>query len=74
MSESKGQFNSNFGFIMASDSDVGLFYLSVLTDPTTGGVTASFALLGDIIITEPGATIGFAGTRVIEQSLSARSG
>lgn len=49
-------------------SDAGLFYLSVLTDPTTGGVTASFALLGDIVIAEPGATIGFAGARVIEQT------
>lgn len=50
-------------------SDKGLFYLSVLTDPTTGGVTASFAMLGDIIIAEPGALIGFAGPRVIEQTL-----
>ena len=48
-------------------SDAGLFYLTVLTDPTTGGVTASFAMEGDIIIAEPGATIGFAGRRVIEQ-------
>lgn len=49
-------------------SDAGLFYLTVLTDPTTGGVTASFAMEGDIIIAEPGATVGFAGARVIEQT------
>ncbi|MBO4938221.1 MAG: acetyl-CoA carboxylase, carboxyltransferase subunit beta [Oscillospiraceae bacterium] len=49
-------------------SDGGLFYLTVLTDPTTGGVTASFAMEGDIIIAEPGATVGFAGARVIEQT------
>ncbi len=48
-------------------SDAGLFYLVVATDPTTGGVTASFAMLGDVIISEPGALIGFAGKRVIEQ-------
>jgi acetyl-CoA carboxylase carboxyl transferase subunit beta len=47
----------------------GLLYISVLTDPTTGGVTASFASLGDIIIAEPEATIGFAGKRVIEQTI-----
>lgn len=47
----------------------GLLYISVLTDPTTGGVTASFATLGDIIIAEPGALVGFAGPRVIEQTL-----
>lgn len=50
-------------------SDAGLLYISVLTDPTTGGVTASFAMLGDIIIAEPGALIGFAGPRVIEQTI-----
>lgn len=50
-------------------SDNGLLYISVLTDPTTGGVTASFAMLGDIIIAEPGALIGFAGPRVIEQTI-----
>ncbi len=50
-------------------SEKGLFYLSVLTDPTTGGVTASFASLGDIILAEPGALIGFAGPRVIEQTI-----
>ena len=46
----------------------GVLYISVITDPTTGGVTASFAMLGDIILAEPGATIGFAGRRVIEQT------
>jgi acetyl-CoA carboxylase carboxyl transferase subunit beta len=47
----------------------GLPYLSVLTDPTTGGVTASFAMLGDVNLAEPGALIGFAGPRVIEQTI-----
>ena len=47
----------------------GLLYISVLTDPTTGGVTASFASLGDIILAEPGALIGFAGPRVIQQTI-----
>ena len=50
-------------------SQAGLLYTSVLTDPTTGGVTASFAMLGDIILAEPGALIGFAGPRVIEQTI-----
>lgn len=50
-------------------ADAGLLYVSVLTDPTTGGVTASFAMLGDIILAEPGALIGFAGPRVIEQTI-----
>lgn len=50
-------------------ADAGLLYISVLTDPTTGGVTASFAMLGDIILAEPGALIGFAGPRVIEQTI-----
>ena len=50
-------------------SEAGLFYLAVLTDPTTGGVTASFAMEGDIIFAEPGALIGFAGPRVIEQTM-----
>lgn len=50
-------------------SNAGLLYISVLTDPTTGGVTASYASLGDIIIAEPEATIGFAGKRVIEQTI-----
>ena len=49
-------------------SDAGLFYCTVLTDPTTGGVTASFAMEGDIILAEPGATVGFAGARVVEQT------
>ncbi len=51
-------------------SDAGLLYVSVLTYPTTGGVTASFAYLGDIIIAEPQALIGFAGPRVIEQTIN----
>ena len=50
-------------------SQAGLLYTSVLTDPTTGGVTASFAMLGDIILAEPGSLIGFAGPRVIEQTI-----
>ena len=50
----------------------GLLYVSVLTDPTTGGVTASFASLGDIILAEPKALIGFAGPRVIEQTIKQR--
>ena len=50
-------------------SDAGLLYVSILTDPTTGGVTASFAMLGDIILAEPKALIGFAGPRVIEQTI-----
>lgn len=49
--------------------DAGQLFISVLTDPTTGGVTASFAMLGDIILAEPGALIGFAGPRVIEQTI-----
>lgn len=49
-------------------SDAGLLYIAVLTDPTTGGVTASFAMEADIILAEPGATVGFAGVRVIEQT------
>ena len=54
---------------LARFSDKGLLYISVLTDPTTGGVTASFASLGDIILAEPGALIGFAGPRVIQQTI-----
>ena len=50
-------------------SDAGLLYICVLTDPTTGGVTASFAMQGDILLAEPSALIGFAGPRVIEQTL-----
>ncbi|MEG0895443.1 MAG: acetyl-CoA carboxylase, carboxyltransferase subunit beta [Oscillospiraceae bacterium] len=53
-------------------SDKGLLYITVLTDPTTGGVTASFASLGDIIIAEPKALIGFAGRRVIEGTIKQR--
>ena len=49
--------------------DAGLPYIVVLTDPTTGGVTASYAMLGDVQIGEPGALIGFAGQRVIEQTI-----
>ena len=49
--------------------EAGLLYISVLTDPTYGGVTASFAMLGDIILAEPGAMIGFAGQRVIKQTI-----
>ena len=51
-------------------SEEGLLYISILTHPTTGGVTASFSMLGDIIIAEPGALIGFAGPRVIEQTIN----
>ena len=54
---------------LARFSEKGLLYISVLTDPTTGGVTASFASLGDIILAEPGALIGFAGPRVIQQTI-----
>ncbi|MBO5154748.1 MAG: acetyl-CoA carboxylase carboxyltransferase subunit beta [Eubacterium sp.] len=53
-------------------SEAGGLYISVLTDPTTGGMTASFAMLGDIILAEPGALIGFAGPRVIEQTIGQR--
>lgn len=51
-------------------SDAGLLYITFITDPTTGGVTASFAMLGDIILAEPRALIGFAGKRVIEQTIN----
>ena len=54
---------------IAKLNEQGLLYISVLTDPTTGGVTASFAMLGDIILAEPEALIGFAGPRVIEQTI-----
>ena len=54
---------------LAKHNKEGLLYISVLTDPTTGGVTASFAMLGDIILAEPNALIGFAGPRVIEQTI-----
>lgn len=53
-------------------AQAGGLYISVLTDPTTGGMTASFAMLGDIILAEPGALIGFAGPRVIEQTIGER--
>ena len=53
---------------LARFAEKGLLYISVLTDPTTGGVTASFAMEGDIILAEPGATVGFAGARVVEQT------
>ena len=54
---------------LAHFSQKGLLFISVLTDPTTGGVTASFASLGDVILAEPGALIGFAGPRVIQQTI-----
>ena len=54
---------------LKNHSDAGLLYISILTDPTTGGVTASFAMLGDVILAEPKALIGFAGPRVIEQTI-----
>lgn len=50
-------------------SDAGLLYVSVLTDPTTGGVTASFAMLGDVILAEPKALIGFAGRESLNRPL-----
>jgi acetyl-CoA carboxylase carboxyl transferase subunit beta len=55
--------------VLAQLHEAGIPYLSVLTDPTTGGVTASYAMLGDVHIAEPGALIGFAGPRVIEQTI-----
>ncbi len=55
--------------ILAELGESGIPYISILTDPTTGGVTASYAMLGDINIAEPGALIGFAGPRVIEQTI-----
>lgn len=54
---------------LAKHDEAGLLYISVLTDPTTGGVTASFAMLGDIILSEPNALVGFAGPRVIKQTM-----
>ena len=54
---------------LAEMKEAGLPYIVVLTDPTTGGVTASYAMLGDVQIAEPGALIGFAGQRVIEQTI-----
>lgn len=56
---------------VAKHSKAGLFYCAVLTNPTTGGVTASFAMQGDMTLAEPGATVGFAGKRVIEQTIKA---
>jgi len=54
---------------LARLDESGVPFISILTDPTTGGVTASYAMLGDLIIAEPGALIGFAGPRVIEQTI-----
>ena len=54
---------------LAKLSDAGLPFISILTDPTMGGVSASFAFVGDVVIAEPGALIGFAGPRVIEQTV-----
>ncbi len=54
---------------LAKLAEAGLPFISILTDPTMGGVSASFAMLGDIIIAEPNALIGFAGPRVIEQTV-----
>ncbi len=61
--------NGKISAAVKRHSKAGLFYLTVLTDPTTGGVTASFAMEGDIILAEPQALIGFAGRRVIEQTI-----
>ena len=55
--------------LLAKFSDLGGVYISVLTNPTTGGVTASYSMLGDVIFAEPGALIGFAGPRVIKQTI-----
>jgi acetyl-CoA carboxylase carboxyl transferase subunit beta len=55
---------------IAKVSEAGLLFVSILTNPTTGGTTASFAMLGDLILAEPGALIGFAGPRVIEQTIN----
>ena len=60
---------ANTAAALKRHSDAGHLYISVLTDPTTGGVTASFAMLGDLILAEPNALIGFAGPRVIEQTI-----
>ena len=54
---------------IAKHDSKGLLYLSIITNPTTGGVTASFAMQGDIILSEPRALLGFAGKRVIEQTI-----
>jgi acetyl-CoA carboxylase carboxyl transferase subunit beta len=55
--------------ILAQLHEAGIPFFSILTDPTTGGVTASYAMLGDVHLAEPGALIGFAGPRVIEQTI-----
>lgn len=55
--------------VLAQLHEAGVPYVSILTNPTTGGVTASYAMLGDVILAEPGALIGFAGPRVIEQTI-----
>ncbi len=57
---------------VSNHNKAGLLYIAVLTDPTTGGVTASFAMQGDVILAETGATVGFAGKRVIEQTIKAK--
>jgi acetyl-CoA carboxylase carboxyl transferase subunit beta len=54
---------------IAALRNAGIPYISILTDPTTGGVSASFAMQGDVILAEPGAVIGFAGQRVIKQTI-----
>ena len=54
---------------LARFSEAGGLYISILTDPTTGGVSASYGMLGDVILAEPGALIGFAGPRVIKQTI-----
>jgi acetyl-CoA carboxylase carboxyl transferase subunit beta len=56
---------------VARHTQAGQLYISVITDPTTGGVTASFAMLGDVILAEPGVTLGFAGKRVIQDTIGA---
>jgi acetyl-CoA carboxylase carboxyl transferase subunit beta len=56
--------------ILARLHEKGVPFISVLTDPTTGGVTASYAMLGDVVMAEPGALIGFAGPRVIERTIN----
>ena len=57
---------------VAKHSEASLLYIAVLTDPTTGGVTASFGMQGDLILAEPHALVGFAGKRVIEQTMHQR--
>ncbi|MDR1017203.1 MAG: acetyl-CoA carboxylase, carboxyltransferase subunit beta [Lachnospiraceae bacterium] len=63
---------AKISFAVRKHSEAGLLYVSVLTDPTTGGVTASFAMDGDIILAEPGTLVGFAGRRVIEQTMKSK--